>query len=102
VPGADGQAQFSPDGSRIAYVNGSAEQSEIYLLDLQTQERTQVTRFNSLSTFPTWSRDGNTILFSIIRGNFSNIFSIPVDSSGPPQAVAGQANSDEYFPRERP
>lgn len=97
----DGQAQFSPDGTQIAFVKGNNDSSEIFLLATDTLELTQLTNFRSSSTFPTWSRDGQTVFFSIARGNSISIFSISA-GGGSLQAVVGQTGSNEYLPRERP
>ncbi|MBW1899431.1 MAG: PD40 domain-containing protein, partial [Deltaproteobacteria bacterium] len=66
--GTDGSdPSISPDGKKICYVSRSADQSgAIMLFDQETGETKQVTRGPFIDSAPTWSTDGNAILFSRI------------------------------------
>jgi dipeptidyl aminopeptidase/acylaminoacyl peptidase len=72
-------ANWSPDGRRIAFVvrenpeDRSADQSSealisnIYVVDVESGARTQVTRLeNGYAETPFWSPDGNTLAFTMV------------------------------------
>ncbi|WP_456696660.1 TolB family protein [Aeromicrobium sp. P5_D10] len=54
---------WSPDGSRIAYTWQTKARSELWVLEVETGRRTQVTRgYDDLE--PSWSADGQQIVFT--------------------------------------
>lgn len=55
--------KWSPDGSRLAYVGGSDDVVDIYSMDADGTDITQLTHDAAFDTFPIWSPDGETILF---------------------------------------
>lgn len=72
-------ANWSPDGKRIAFVarenpdDENANQSSdalignIYIVDVETGELTQITQFSEGHTeTPFWSTDGNTLAFNVV------------------------------------
>ncbi|NWG34657.1 MAG: PD40 domain-containing protein [Chloroflexi bacterium] len=72
-------ANWSPDGTRIAFVvrenphdeaaNQSNEAliSNIYIIEVESGELTQITHFeNSRTETPHWSPDGNTLAFNVV------------------------------------
>ena len=60
-------AAWSPDGSRIAYVDGSPPQ--IWLMSSNGEDRQQLTDYDDAADSPTWSWDGTKIAF--VRGAWS-------------------------------
>jgi len=70
---------FSPDGEKIAYVSAEADgKGDIWLMNPDGSEKQRLTeRDNTSDYFPSWSPDGNFIVFSsslehrIDRGNWS-------------------------------
>ncbi len=54
---------WSPDGSRIAYVVGGTSNSHIFVVDVNTGARTQLTTERDVNTEPSWSPDGRSIVF---------------------------------------
>ena len=63
---------WSPDGKRIVFVKNH----DIYVIDLETDEETQLT-FWGQCYYPSWSPDGERIIFDTITGS-----EIPPDSAG--------------------
>jgi Tol biopolymer transport system component len=63
-PGGAGAMSISPDGSRAVvnrYVNAIGE---IFTVDLATGEATQVSNFPANNSYPIWSFDGQSVVFS--------------------------------------
>lgn len=79
-------ANWSPDGKRIAFVvrenprdenaNQSSDAliSNIYVVDVETGELTQITHFTEGHTeTPFWSPDGNTLAFNVVVNGRMNV-----------------------------
>ena len=62
-----GTPRWSPDGRRIAFDSRPAGQSDIFVLDLDTQQARQVTRSAADDVVPSWSSDGQTVYFASNR-----------------------------------
>lgn len=60
---------------RLAFVSGSIDRREIYLLDLGGIPK-QLTRFNTLTLSPAWSADGQEIFFVSYRGGFPALYAV--------------------------
>ena len=50
------------------------QQSDIYLLDLETKQLTRLTRHYAIDTEPTWMPDGKSLLFTSDRGGRPQIY----------------------------
>ena len=57
---------WSPDGSRIAFVRGEGEDSEIFVMNADGSGVTQVTDTPESNFVPSWSPDGSEIAFTQI------------------------------------
>lgn len=67
-PHFDGEPAVSPDGSKIAFVSDrNGEDRNIFVLELQTGEITQVTH-ESLVSRPAWRPDGEGIVYLRMEG----------------------------------
>jgi Tol biopolymer transport system component len=62
---------FSPDGRRIAYMGAVGSNYEIFVADVDTGERTQLTSSPGHDGWPAWSPDGSAIAFSSVRDDCS-------------------------------
>jgi TolB protein len=61
----DGEPTWSPDGTRIAFTRGGCCDSDIYAIDVDGSDETNLTNNPDREEFaPDWSPDGTTIAFS--------------------------------------
>jgi Tol biopolymer transport system component len=83
---ADGDASWSPDGTRLAFDAGSP--SLIYTIAIDGTQRRRVARVPAESSFPAWSPDGTQIAFDAtvhISGydsRYEVIYAIRSDGTG--------------------
>jgi TolB protein len=65
APGYEGMPAWSPDGSRIAYTSDQAGVMDVWVMDADGANQTQVTCMGANPAFdPTWSPDGLRIMFT--------------------------------------
>jgi Tol biopolymer transport system component/predicted Ser/Thr protein kinase len=84
--GAYTQPRFSPDGKRLAFVNGG----DIYVYDM---ERGMVSRLTSTghTNAPVWAPDGKHIVFMSLGNGFS-VYWVRSDGAGDPQRLLESPN----------
>lgn len=84
---------FSADGSRVAYVSTSPGNAEIYVMNADGTSPTRLTTEPLADGRPTFTPDGQTILFHSARAaGKQQIFSINVDGSGLTQLTRDSVN----------
>ncbi len=83
APLADGDAAWSPDGTRLVYLTENAPgQTELALLDVTTGASTPLTALGAQSNHPVWSPDGTQIAFASNFGDSYDIYLIYPDRPG--------------------
>ena len=85
IGGPQGQLNdphLSPDGSRIALLQGSSGSGDVWIYDMQRSTFTRLTYTNTNAT-PLWSTDGKTIYYASIDLSLdkTTIFRKPADGS---------------------
>lgn len=70
---------FSPDGKWIAFASRRNANTDIYSVNLETNEETRLTAHLGLDSFPDWSPDGKRIAFVSSRDGNRDIFTMTVD-----------------------
>ncbi len=80
-----GQFRFprvSPDGSRIAFASGEAENRDVWLYDLRRSILSRFTVDPAQDADPLWTPDGRRLLFHSHRDGAGNIYAQAADGTG--------------------
>lgn len=93
--------QFSPDGSRLAFVvteppQGVTRPRHVWLLDVATAAVRQFTSSNKTESRPRWSPDGRLLAFLSDRDDFDQIYLIGADA-GEARALTQGKRSVQAF-----
>jgi len=66
---------WSPSGQRVAYVSfESGNKPSIYIMDIATQRRQQMTNFKGLNGAPAWSPDGQQLAMALSKDGNPEIY----------------------------
>jgi len=65
---------WSPDGSQIAYVSFETDLPRIYIQDLATGQRRQITNFSGINSSPVWSPDGTKMAMVLSKDGSPDIY----------------------------
>ena len=66
---------WSPNGQRVAYVSFEAgNKPAIYVMDIATQRRQQMTNFKGLNGAPAWSPDGQKLAMALSKDGNPDIY----------------------------
>jgi Tol biopolymer transport system component len=76
---------FSPDARKVAYSKNWGGGSEVFVLDLATGDRVNVSRTPGRNSAPTWSPDGKRIAFVSGRDGTQELWTVSPDGSGAKQ-----------------
>jgi len=73
---------WAPDGERFALAGVTQGRPVITIIDVEGGDRVREYRFEDLDaiTNPTWSNDGRTIAFSAMRGGFSDLWMVDLET----------------------
>ncbi len=79
-PGINGAPEFSPDGTKLAMSLSRDGNAEIYTLDLASGDLRRITRWPSaIDTEPSWTADGESLIFTSDRPGKPQIYRIGLD-----------------------
>jgi TolB protein len=65
---------WGPDGETIAYVSFETTRPAIYMHNLKTNQRTQLTNFKGLNGAPSWSPDGRQLAMVLSKDGSPDIY----------------------------
>ena len=71
---------FAPDGKRIAYVSFEQKRPRIFVQNIETGHREQITNFDGLNGAPSWSPDGKRLAFVLSRDGNPEIYVMDMGS----------------------
>jgi Tol biopolymer transport system component len=93
---ADLYPDWSPDGSKIAFVSArGGPSSDIYTMQADGSDKTRLTDNNSVvDTYPAWSPDGSKIAFTTDRDRNYEVYSMNADGSAQ-QNVSNNPSGDQ-------
>jgi Tol biopolymer transport system component len=75
--------QYSPDGTKIAFVSDRSGSNEIWVCNSDGSSPTQLTSFAAQDTgTPRWSSDGKQIVFDSLRTGNEGVYVVNSDGSG--------------------
>ena len=93
--GWDGDPDWSPDGTQIAFASERGDDSEIFVSSVDGKDMTQITRNDVDDDGPAWSPDGRLIAFeSEVRGPW-DVWVAEADGNGA-RRVTRSPGWDEY------
>ncbi len=80
-PGMTFAPRFSPDSQSVvmSFSDPNTANSEIYLMDLNTRSLSRLTKDSGIDTSPSFSPDGNRIVFNSDRGGSPQLFIMDKD-----------------------
>lgn len=70
---------WSPDGKQLAYVSFETGRPAIFVQEVRTGKRYQLTNFRGLNGAPAWSPDGNKIAMTLSRDGNAEIYIYHLD-----------------------
>ena len=79
--GADQGASYSPDGTKIAFMNNYDGDYEICVMNADGTGIKQLTKNSATDTYPSWSPDGTKIAFASNRDGDFDIWVMNADGS---------------------
>ncbi|HWV15224.1 MAG TPA: Tol-Pal system beta propeller repeat protein TolB [Cellvibrio sp.] len=71
---------WSPDGGRVAYVSFETDRPAVYVQNLSTGRRDQVTNFQGLNGAPAWSPDGQNLAVVLSKDGNPEIYTLNLAS----------------------
>ncbi|HET6882756.1 MAG TPA: hypothetical protein VFI31_21490 [Pirellulales bacterium] len=83
--------QWSPNGDRLAFVSVRTGHPQIHVLDIATQQRTELTTTSTIETHPCWSPDGKKLVFVSTRTGNYDVFVCDDDGSHPTNLTASSS-----------
>lgn len=75
------QPRISPDGSKVAFVSTIANNTDIYILDINSGVISQVTNAPEKDSSPSWSPDSQRLAFESFRDGNLEIYATTLDGS---------------------
>ena len=93
--------QFSPDGTRVAFVVGDAQTSEkrtrhIWLYDKRSNRARQLTYSDKSESSPRWSPDGKQLAFLSNRGEQQQIYVLRMEGGEAAAITKGKAGVELF------
>ena len=75
----DSHPEWSPDGKKIVFETWRDGNSEIYVMNADGSNQTNITNHNADDRYPAWSPDGKKIAFVSNRSGYNQIYVMEVE-----------------------
>tara|TARA_Y100000031_G_C8064261_1_gene312074 strand:- start:78 stop:572 length:495 start_codon:yes stop_codon:yes gene_type:complete len=95
--GPDYDPIISPDGSKIVFYSYADLDYEIYIMDADGSNNTNITNIVGTDAYPTFSPDGSKILFESIRDGNTEVYIMNIDGSNQTN-LTNTSNAADYYP----
>lgn len=101
APGLNSSSALSHDGKKLALVLSEKKCVDVYVIDLNTKQKTRISKDNAVESAPCWSPDDKTICFASDATGIGapRLYTAPADGSTPPkrlQTGGGEAVSPDW------
>jgi Tol biopolymer transport system component len=93
APEGDFDPVWSPDGSQIAFTSLQNGHPQVYIMDLSTRARRDISNNNYEDRQPAWSSDGKSLVFARLYGSYQ-IWLMSPDGSNQKQFTRGNDMTD--------
>jgi dipeptidyl aminopeptidase/acylaminoacyl peptidase len=94
--GTDQGASYSPDGTRIAFMNNYDGDFEICVMNADGTGVKQLTKNSALDAYPSWSPDGAKIAFTSNRDGDFDVYVMNVNGSDQTNITSNDPASDDF------
>jgi C-terminal processing protease CtpA/Prc/Tol biopolymer transport system component len=93
-PANDDDINWSPDGTKLAFISDRGNQPDLYLLDVKTKAVTRMTNDPAAESNPVWSPDGKFISYAKAGGK-PGLYIVP--NGGGPERLLAEGNGSNNF-----
>jgi len=93
--GTDQGAAYSPDGTKIAFMNNYDGDFEICVMNADGTGIKQLTKNSAIDGYPTWSPDGRKIAFASDRDGDDDIWVMNADGSDQTNITSDDPSNNE-------
>jgi len=87
--------QWSPDGTRVAYVSFEKRKAIIYVLNVFDGSREVLAAFSGSNSAPAWSPDGKRLAVTLTKDGVSQLYLINADGTGARRLTYSQSIDTE-------
>jgi Tol biopolymer transport system component len=91
----DRHPSWSPDGTKLAVDSGTEIKREVWILDIASGTRTQITTLDAFASFPSWSPDGSKLSFYIYKNGTLDVWVVGKDGGSPTQITQTLASENK-------
>ncbi|MDN3555128.1 Tol-Pal system beta propeller repeat protein TolB [Halomonas maura] len=86
---------WSPDGRKLAYVSFESGRPAIYVQEVASGRRAQVTSFEGLNSAPAWSPDGRRLAMALSKDGQPDIYVMDIGSRNLERVTSGSSIETE-------